>query len=300
MTNLWQDDTFRRVVRRQHGRVTWAQVQALGVPRSTVAGWIKAGHLTRVVPKVYAVGHDAPNRMADLWTAVLYAGPGAMLSHESDAHHRGLIIYPPRTIHVSTPRVKIRSISGLITVHSERQLTRVSHDGLPCTTIAQLLLDLAATSDGKLVRRALSVLDYRKQLDLDAIEAIARSGRRGSKALRLALTEYRPQDAHVNGKLEEGFLDFCEAGGIPLPRVNVWVHDIEVDAYWPDQGLVVEMDGDGNHSSPAQRRKDRSKELKLRAHGLRVVRYDWALLHTEPEAMHADLRGQLAAAGEPS
>jgi hypothetical protein len=56
------------------------------------------------------------------------------------------------------------------------------------------------------------------------------------------------------------------------------------------------MDGDANHSSRAQRRKDRSKEVKLRAHGLRVVRYDWALLHAEPEAMHADLLAQPAAA----
>jgi hypothetical protein len=270
-------------------------MQALGVPRGTVAGWIEAGHLSRVLRRVYAVGHDAPNAMADLWAAVLYAGPGGMLSHESDAYHRGLIIYPPKTIHVSTRRAKIQSIPGFITVHCGRQSTRVWHGGLPCTTIAQMLLDIAATSHPKLVRRALSVLDYRKQLDPESIEAITGKGRPGSKALRLALTEYRPQDAHLNGKLEEGFLDFCEAGGIPLPKVNVWVHDIEVDAYWADHGLVVEMDGDAGHSSRAQRRKDRSKEVKLRAHGLRVVRYDWALLHAEPEAMHADLLAQLAA-----
>jgi hypothetical protein len=295
MTKLWQDETFRRVVRAQHGRVTWAQMKLLGVPDGTIGTWTQAGHLTRVVPKVYAVGLDVPNPMADLWTAVLYAGPGGMLSHESDAHHRGMIIYPPNTIHVSTPRAKIPSIPGFITVDCERRVTRVWHNGLPCTTIAQMLLDLAATSDQKLVRRALSVLDFKKQLDVEAIDAITGKGRRGSKALRIALNEYRPQDAHVNGKLEEGFLDFCEAGGIPLPKVNVWIDGIEVDAYWPDHGLVVEMDGDANHSSRAQRRKDRSNEVKLRAHGLRVVRYDWALLHAEPEAMCADLLGQLAA-----
>jgi hypothetical protein len=295
MRKLWEDDVFRRLVRGQSGRVTWAQLKHLEVPDATISRWTKTGYLTRVVPKVYAVGHDAPNAMADLWTAVLYVGPGGMLSHESNAYHRGLLISPPRTIHVSTPRSKIRSIPGFVTVHCERDVTRVWHDGLPCTTIAQMLLDIAAKSDPKLVRRALSVLDYRKQLDVDAIDAIARTGRPGSKALRLALTEYRPQDAHLNGKLEEGFLDFCEAGGIPLPKVNVWVHDIEVDAYWADHGLVVEMDGDAGHSSRAQRRKDRSKEVKLRAHGLRVVRYDWALLHAEPEAMHADLLAQLAA-----
>jgi hypothetical protein len=295
MDVLREKERVAALARKQAGRVTRAQLHHIGVSDDTISGWIKAGYLTRVVRKVYAVGHDAPSEMADLWTAVLYAGPGGMLSHESDAHHRGLIMRPPNTIHVSTPRAKIKSIPGFISVHCERKLARVWHNGLPCTTIPQMLLDIASTSDPKLVRRALSVLDYRKGLDVAAIDAITGKGRRGTKALRLALKQYRPQDAHVNGKLEEGFLDFCEAGGVPLPKVNVWVHDIQVDAYWPDHGLVVEMDGDANHSSPAQRRKDRSKEVKLRAHGLRVVRYDWALLHTEPEAMHADLLAQLAA-----
>jgi very-short-patch-repair endonuclease len=296
MTTLREEERGAMLVRRQHGIVSRAQLVALGVPSSTVAGWIRTGYLTRVVPKVYAVGHDAPNPTADLWTAVLYAGPGAMLSHGSDAHHRGLIIYPPKTIHVSTPRSKIPSIPGLITVHSERNFACVRHEGIPCTTIPQMLLDLAATGDPKLVKRALSVLDHRKQLDLGAIEAITGKGRRGTRALKAALTQYRPQHAYTNGPLEERFLEFCIAGGIPLPRVNVWVHGIEVDAYWAEQGLVVEMDGDADHSSRAQRRNDRSKEVKLRAHGLRVIRYDWALLHDQPEVIYDDLLEQLTAA----
>jgi hypothetical protein len=261
-----------------------------------VAGWIKTGYLTRVVPKVYAVGHDTPSPIADLWAAVLYSGPGGMLSHGSDAYHRGLIIYPPKTIHVSTPRVNIASIPGFITVHCKREITRVRHEGIPCTTIPQLLLDLAATSDSRVVRRALAVLDYRKQLDLAALEAITGKGRRGSKGLRAALKVHQPDLALTNEELEFRFFLWCEQWNVPLPTVNVWVHDILVDAYWPEHGLVVEMDGDAGHSSRAQRRKDRSNEVKLRAHGLRVVRYDWALLHYEPEAMYADLLGQLAAA----
>src|ERR1700749_4273928 len=100
MRTQWQEERFRAVVRRQHGRLTRAQLVALGVPGSGIALWIRSGYLTRVLPKVYAVGHTAPSREADLWAAVLYAGPGAMLSHASAAHHRGLIIYPPDVIHV--------------------------------------------------------------------------------------------------------------------------------------------------------------------------------------------------------
>ncbi|MDE3134372.1 MAG: DUF559 domain-containing protein [Acidobacteriota bacterium] len=269
---------------------------ALGVPHSRITRWTKSGYLTRVLPKVYAVGHTAPSRPADLWAAVLYAGPGAMLSHASAAHHRGLIVYPPPVIHVSTPRVKARSIPSVVEVHMGRDLVRGSHEGIPTTTIAQTVLDLAASEDIKLVRRALAVLDRRRELDPRALDAICGKGRRGSSALQEALTKHRPELAYTNGALEEAFLDLCENFDVPIPRFNVWMFGFLVDAFWRDHGLVVEVDGGPDHSSAAQRHSDRTKELTLRAHGLTVARYDWQLVTREPGAVAADLLRQLAAA----
>jgi len=268
----------------------------MGVPSGTVAAWIKNGYLLRVLPRVYAVGHTARSHEADLWAAVLYAGPGAMLSHASAAHHRTLIIYAPHVIHVSTPRKKAKSIPGVVQVHTERHLARSTHDGIPTTTVAQTVLDLAAIEDIKLVRRALSVLDFRQQLDLRALEAVGGKGKRGTTMLRLALKKHQPELAHTNGKLEEHFLELCERFRLPIPRFNVWVHNKLVDAYWPDHGLVVEVDGLNGHSSPAQIRADRRKDLILRSHGLNVVRYDWELVTRAPDEVHADLLRQLAAA----
>lgn len=296
MTNFWQGERVAQKVRRQHGRITWAQLLLLGASRSSLHGWIKSGRLTRVLPRVYAVGHTAPSKIADLWTAVLYAGPGAQLSHASGAHHRGLIIYAPSVIHVSTPRVNIKSIPGVIHVHAGRELAWGIHEGIPTTTIAQTVLDLAATEDFKLVRRALAVLDRRGELDLAALDAICGKGRQGTTALRRALEVHRPELAYTNGALEEAFLYLCERFGLPIPRCNLWMFGFPVDAYWPDHGLVVEVDGGPDHSSAAQRHRDRSKELTLRAHGLTVVRYDWTLVTSEPGEVAADLVRQLAAA----
>ncbi len=298
MTNFWQGERIERLVRRQHGRISWAQFMALGASRATIHTWTKSGYLTRVLPRVYAVGHTAPSKEADLWAAVLYAGPGSELSHASGAHHRGLIIYPPDVIHVSTPRVKIRSIPGFIEVHGGRgNLERASHEGIPTTTVAQTLLDLAADPQSyKLVRRALAVLDFRDELDIRAIERICGKGRSGSKALRSALATHQPELAHTNGKLEEAFLYLCERFNIPIPRFNRWMYGVQVDAYWAEHNLVVEVDGLGHHSKPAQIRADRRKELKLRAHGLQVLRYDWPLVKRAAEEVGADLLRQLAAA----
>jgi hypothetical protein len=64
-----------QVADRQAGRVAAFQLTHLGVADSTVHGWVRSGYLFRVAPRVYAVGHVAPSREADLWTAVLYAAP---------------------------------------------------------------------------------------------------------------------------------------------------------------------------------------------------------------------------------
>jgi predicted transcriptional regulator of viral defense system len=278
------------VARRQGGVVSRGQLAYVGLANATVAGWTKSGYLTRVLPKVYAVGHTAPSREADLWAAVLYAGPGAMLSHASAAHHRGLIIYPPGVIHLSTPREKVKSIRGVVTVHVQRERERSSHGGIPTTTNEQTVLDLAANPrDFALVRRALAVLDYRDELELAALDAICGKGRAGSRALRKALEVHQPELAHTNGKLEDAFLYLCERFGLRVPLFNRWMYGFPVDAYWPDQNLIVEVDGLDGHSKPAQLRKDRRKELTLREHGHNVVRYDWTLVKAASEQVAADL-----------
>jgi hypothetical protein len=227
-----------------------------------------------------------------------------MLSHVSAAHHMGLISYAPQVIHVSTPRSKIRSMPGQVVVHARRELERRTgrDDGLPTTTVAQTLLDLACATtltgadarDAKILRRTLAVLDYRQQLDLDALDSICRTGRRGSAALRHAIAAHQPQFAHTNEGIEERFLDLCIRWNLPLPLVNVWLHGELVDAYWPDHALVVELDG-GHHARPAQLRRDRARDMTLRGHGITVVRYDWDLVTRRPGETRSDLLSQLGA-----
>jgi hypothetical protein len=241
---------------------------------------------------VFAIGHDAPDRDGDLWEAILYAGPGAMLSHATAAQWHGLIDYPPQVIEVSTPR-RIRSLQG-IEVYARRPLNRHIHNAIPVTSIPQTMLDLAAVVNFKLVRKALARLDYRQSLDLAALEAICGSGKPGSKALRRALVIHQPRLAHTNSALEDDFLIWCERWDVPPPLVNVRLHGVLVDAYWPDHGVVVELDGKDNHSSRAQLRRDRANELTLRGHGLIVLRYDWDLVHTQPKAVYDDVIANLS------
>jgi hypothetical protein len=230
---------------------------------------------------------------ADLAAALLYAGPGAMLSHASAAWWLGVIDHPPVWIDVGTPR-RCKSVPG-VRVHDRRAGERIWHRQLPITPIAQTALDLASVFDEDQLRKVLAELDYRRLLDLDALGRVCGLGRGGSARLRRAIRRHEPRLARTRSALEVDFLLFCERFGLPLPEVNVRIHGIVVDALFRRQRVVVELDGGRNHGSWAQIKRDRRNELILRGHGLLVVRYTWDQVNYEPELVHSDLRATLDA-----
>ena len=279
---------LRSLADRQRGRVSWAQLKALGIDDKTIVRWTDGGFLHRVLPRVYAVGHRAQSVEADLTAAVLYAGPGAMLSHATALWWRGLIDRQPRTIDVSTPR-RCQSLP-CIRVHARRKHASVSGTGAcrprawsrRCSTTPRL-------APLERVRHALANADYHKVLDVPALQVIAGNGRIGSATLRKALTRHEPKLAHTRSPLERLFLPLCERAGIPLPDVNVWIEGVLVDGVWREQKVVVELDGKDNHSSWAQIQHDRSNELILRGAGFEVVRYGTQQLEEQPANVETDL-----------
>jgi hypothetical protein len=280
---------------RQHGRITSAQLHHIGLSDTTIANWTRAGYLHRRLRGVHAVGTPARTTESDLFEAVLYAGPGAMLSHVTGAWWLGLIDHPSPLIHVSTPRRRT-SPRGIL-VHKRRvALKRITHDGIPTTTVAQALLDVAAMGELTLVRRGLARLDYQQRLDLHALLALCGGGRRGSHALQWAIGHYDPRFAHTRSPLEDDWLICCEQLDIPKPDdVNVEICGIAVDAVYYDAQLIIELDGVDNHRSPAQVRRDRRNELDLRDAGWLVVRYSSDLIRDEAKRVRAEVLRHLSA-----
>jgi very-short-patch-repair endonuclease len=66
--------------------------------------------------------------------------------------------------------------------------------------------------------------------------------------------------------------------------VNVRIHGYEVDFFWREQGLVVEIDGFQFHSSREAFERDRRRDAHLQSHGLRVLRVTWRRLVDAPYA----------------
>jgi very-short-patch-repair endonuclease len=276
------------------GRIHWSQLCRCGVPTTTIGRWVADGYLFEVYPRVYAVGHRSGPVEAALAAALLYAGPGAALSHQTAAWWWNLTDRRPRVIEVSTPR-RCRSQPG-INVHGRRTLDRVWHNGLTVTTVPQTLLDYASQAPFEDVRYVLAEADYHRLIDLEEISAITGRGKPGATMLREALAVHWPDLARTDSPVEREFLLLVDAGGLPRPKVNHRICGFKVDCFWPEQRVAVELDGGQGHSTERQVARDHGRDLTLRTARIVVRRYARRQVRREGPLVLTDLRAALGIA----
>jgi very-short-patch-repair endonuclease len=119
-------------------------------------------------------------------------------------------------------------------------------------------------------------------------------GRRGIGRLKKLLEDADPPTL-TRSEAEERFLALVRAAGLPAPEVNVRIHGHEVDFFWRDQGLVVEVDGFQFHSSRNAFERDRRRDAELQSAGLRVLRVTWRQIIDAPYATLTNLVRALSA-----
>jgi hypothetical protein len=110
-------------------------------------------------------------------------------------------------------------------------------------------------------------------------------GRWGAKKLRPYLALWVPELLRIRSVLEGWFILVWVNRGLPMPLVNEKVFGCEVDLYWPELNLGLELDGDAFHSDPAQKRIDAEKQRYLESRGLTVRRLTFGQFAADPEAV---------------
>ena len=291
------DEKIARLAARQHGVVARGQLIAAGASTSAIRHRLASKRLHPVHPKVYAVGHPGLLPRARWMAAVLACGPGAVLSHRDAAALLELLPAGSGPIEVTTPRVGMRRAVG-IRVRRSRFLptdqTTTCH-GIPCTTVARTLLDIAGCEPQRRLRRALEQSLVLGTFDLRAIDNALQhaNGRRGTGSLRRLLSELADEPTVTRSELERRFLELVRAANLRWPVINGLVAGHEVDFHWPDRRLVVETDGRTVHSHAFAFQRDRRRDLNLELAGWHVVRVTWQQVVQDPERVIALLRSRL-------
>jgi hypothetical protein len=225
--------------------------------------------------------------------AVLACGPRAVLSHRSAAALWGLRPDNRAKIDVSLPSRSARPRPG-IDVHASVTLTPAdctSENGIPFTTLARTLLDLADVVDPRGLERAIEQAEVLRLFDLRAVEEVlARAnGRRGAGVLRTVLAGLE-EPALTDTELEERFLGLCRAASLPRPEVNEWLDiddlpAIKADFLWRAERLVIETDGWESHGTRQAFERDRRRDERLQLAGFEPLRFTRRRIISEPSGV---------------
>jgi hypothetical protein len=168
-------------------------------------------------------------------------------------------------------------------VHRTRMLAPQDftvHDGIPVTSVARTLLDLTAVVRAPDLATAIDRAERSRIFDLSAVVDVLdrANGRRGARALRRAIAAYEPSSQ--KSLLERRFKALLRtAPDIPTPAFNAAVEGEqatrEVDAFWADQRLAIQLDGFEFHRTRRDRERDAASDADLELAGHRVMRLTW-------------------------
>jgi very-short-patch-repair endonuclease len=273
------------IAARQHGIVARWQLENAGVARHIVAYRTRRQQLQRLHRSVYRLAPLAGPCEREM-AAVLCSGEAAVASHRTAAVL--LTLLPPHAseLSVSTDRGHPRPLPG-VRVHrvclprDERTVAQ----GVPVTTAARTLLDLAAVATTRELEQALATA-LRLELTTTARVArvLKRHPRRPGCARLRTLLSLGTAPKFTRSQAEERFLALVQRAQLPAPVANVRVSGYEVDFHWRKHQLVVEIDGLAYHASRRAFVQDRRRDAALLAAGMRVMRFTWADLTEQPEA----------------
>jgi Transcriptional regulator, AbiEi antitoxin len=275
--------TLRDIARLQSGVVSRPQALRAGLSPDMIKFRVRSGWWRPVHRGVYLTFTGTPGRRAQLWAALLAAGPGAVLSHETAAELQRLADRPVETVHVTVPWPRRITPAVGVSLHRSKRAGQIAlaASSPPRTTVEDTVLDLtqtAATFDdvcGWVTRAFARELTDETRLR-DAIERRPRLRWRAD--LRELVAAAASGDHSV---LEYRYeRDVERAHGLPEPVRQAPFEGPDGrrgrrDRLYRAYGVLVELDGRLAHPAEDQWR-DRARDNAAAVNGQQTLRYGWA------------------------
>lgn len=297
-------DRLRAHMARNDWVASRAQLLALGHSAPLIDGWLRSGRLVPLLRGVYGYGRDIETPRSAWRAALLASGPGSALAGRSACEAWGLV----RTSQRIPPQIRIASAGRRASRLSGRSAslarTRIqvagrqlrpgdvhSFQGLAVMSPPMAVVDLASHADSTSVRFAFLEACRLGHFGRNDVEAWFRriEGRRGASKVRPLLRLWVPELARTRSVLEGLFLLAWVARDPRVPRINTSLCGFEVDCLWPEQRLIVELDGRGYHDDPLARARDSERDRVLCGEGFRVARFSYRQVRNAPDEVVAEV-----------
>jgi very-short-patch-repair endonuclease len=269
----------------RYGHIHYEQLRAVGLSPSAITARCAVGRLVREHESVYSVGHSQRTPLARADAAVMACGPRSVLSFDSAAALWGLRRWPAIP-EVSSPLQRQRR--G-IRAHRTKTLTHadITHrHGIRVTTVARTLADIAARLTDRQLERAIH--EARRNRDLPDAQ-LARLYQLCPRAARV----FDSTEAPSRSVFQHTLKAFLKTRNLPIPEFEQPWHGYEVDAFYEDARLIVELDGYLDHSQPDRFEQDRERDALALELGFGTLRITWKRLTRRPDELARQWRAIL-------
>jgi len=272
-------------------------LEQLGISRTTTCYRCRPGGPWRsLLPGVVKLGNSPPDRTDHRKAAVLYTGPGAVITGLDALHLHGMerMPSPSGPVHVLVPADRRRVGAGRVLVERTERLPVPAAGRWPIAPIARAALDFARRSrERSVVRATLAEVVQRGRCTASQLgrELELGSGR-GSAIPRSVLAEVGDG---VRSVAEAAARELVLGTELPPPIWNPRLLDehgrfiATPDAWFDDVALAWEIDSKEWHLSPADYDRTVDRRSAMMAAGVVVM-------HTQPSKLTdrpADVRAEL-------
>lgn len=274
----------RELLARQGGAIAASQSAEAAIDTRTMLNKVGCGRWQRLQRGVYAAFSGEPARETVLWAALLRAGPGATLSHQTAAERHGLTDEPSQVIAITVPRSRHpgqEKIAGVI-IHRSDAILRTRHPAMvpPCTRVEDTVLDLiqiTATFDQAFMWIARAIARRRTTAERLGEAMAARKRMRWRKQITLALGDAADGILSV---LEYRYVHRVEGPhGLPAARRQARIRrrtgNSYLDNLYEEFGVCAELDGNAAHPADEHWR-DKRRDNENLALGIETLRFSWS------------------------
>jgi hypothetical protein len=285
----------------QFGVVSRSQALDCGLSRGRVDHLTQPdGRWQRILPGVYAATTGTVTVDQRAMAALLYAGPGSLITGAAAVRRHNLRCAGLNEVDVLVPVAMRRQSTEFVRIiHTSRMpRSRCSTDGIRFALLDRAVADAARgmtrLSD---VRAVVAEAIQRGRCDLASLITELNEGpTAGSRFYRVALAEI---SEGIRSAAEADMKHLIDKSDLEKPMYNAELYAVDgtflgiADAWWQRAGVAAEVDSRQYHLSPDDYERTVMRHNRLEAHGINLLHFLPSTLRRKSPAVVADLRGAI-------
>ena len=293
-------DALDRLLIQQLDVIARDQALAVGVTDNALRHRLRPGGPWRgLLPGVYMAATGAPTTLQQEMAALLYAGPGSVITGPAALRNHHIRCELTDIVDVLVPATRQRRDTKFVQLHrTSRMPARIWQAGPvryvpPARAVADAVRALTSLRD---VRAVVADAVQRDKCAIRSlVTELAEGPAKGSALFREALADVADG---IRSAAEGDLRDLLATSGLPMPLFNPSLYDDRTfiarpDAWWPRLGIAVEVDSREWHMSPEDHARTLARGRRMARYQIVVLRFTPRQIRSQPAEVRNDIKAAL-------